>query len=590
MKYIKGFGWRNLCYPLKASETCTYSYQIEDYRRLTLADKKILVNNFREFYKYCFWWLNLPCPTLDQLFMAQFLVDNSGVNADPAMLQAQRGLAKSLTTQLFVIWLLLRNRDEKIVVVSATSARAESFTLFCLNLLEHIPLVKHLYPSSGDRSSGRKFDVNGRTPDDSPSVIAFGVTSAKTGSRATFIIYDDVEIPENSATAQMRDKLLAGVRDTANLGISGVFRELCICTPQSSESVYNTLQMEDGFSKVVIPAEYPEDVSVYDGCLAKHILRQCKRNPHKVGLNTDKRQNMAHLMKQKVKGKARYKLQYMLDTSLSDAEKYPLKLSDLIIMDLDAVQAPANIEYGSERKNILREIKHNGFRGDFCYAPRYINEQRKDYEGIAMFIDPSGRGTDETAYCVTAQLHGKIFVLDLGGIEGGYNYDTLERLANIAKRFKVNEIVIESNFGDGAFAELIKPVLKEIDYRCSVEDVRATKQKEKRIIDTLEPIMMQHRLVMDKRILLTDAEKKTEYSFTYQLTHIKDEAGCLKHDDIVDVLEMGVSHWQENMARNEKEELKRHEEELLDKELEEFMNWTNPFESEPTSDNVMDNW
>ena len=307
-------GWVNkYSFPLKSSETYTYSYKIKDYRYLTLEDKRILVNNFKEFHKYGFWHLNLPCPKLDQLYMVKELAKCVN-NQEPAMLQAQRGLSKSLTAQLITMWLLLRNKNEKIVVVSATTGRAESFTLFCLNLMRAIPLLRHLYPTSEQRSSGGKFDVAGRDYDDSPSVKAFGVTSAKTGSRATFIIYDDVEIPENSATAQMREKLLAGVRDTANLGVSGVYREMCICTPQSAESVYNIMVHEDGFKRIILPSEYPEDISVYEGHLAPHIERISKRYPERIGTNTDNRQDMPHLMKQKMKGKSQYKLQYMLST------------------------------------------------------------------------------------------------------------------------------------------------------------------------------------------------------------------------------------------------------------------------------------
>ena len=594
-------------HPLKAADTQTYSYKVSDYSKLATKDKKILVNDFKEFYKYCFWWLNLPSPTLDQLFMARQLSDNALLHTEPSMLQAQRGLAKSLTTSLLVDWLLLRNKNEKIVVVSATTGRAESFTLFCLNLMKTIPLLKHLYPTNDQRSSGNKFDVAGRIVDDSPSVKAFGVTSAKTGSRASFLIYDDVEIPENSATAQMREKLLAGVRDTANLGISGVFRELCICTPQSSQSVYNTLVDEDGFNKTVIPSEYPEDISIYDGCLAKHIERVCRMNPERIGTNTDVRQDMPHLMKQKMKGKGRYKLQYMLDTSLSDAEKYPLKLSDLIVMDLDPEQAPMYIERSTEKKHCLYDVKHSGFRGDNLFQPRwYSQDKRQPYEAISMFIDPSGRGKDETTYCVTATLGGKIFILDFGGLQGGYDSETLTRLAEIAKQYKVNLIQVESNFGDGSFAELLKPVVSNI-YKTAqraegfttnimkqtsgvfIEDVRATKQKEKRIIETLEPVMMQHRLIVSKDALVRDADKSSgsDYKFTYQLTHITQEAGCLTHDDIVDVIEMGVKYWILTLARDQEEEQQRYEEELLDKELEDFMSG---FGISTKSDNYMDNF
>lgn len=569
-------------YPTQSHETLTYSKKIKNYKRLTLDDKRILVNNFREYYKYIFWNLGLPCPTRDQLAMAEYVCQLVW-STDPLMLQCQRGLAKSLTVQILCSWMLLRNKDEVIVVVSATSARAESFITFVRKLLEEVPLLMHLAPQSGDRASSRKIDVNGRKPNDSPSLSAFGVTSAKTGSRASFIIYDDVEIPENSDTVQKREKLLAGVRDTANLGIAGVFRELCICTPQSSESVYNTM-LEDGFSRCIIPAEYPDDISVYNGDLAKHIERRLKSNPSLVGTATDKRNNMKHLLKQKLKGKARYKLHYMLDTSMSDNERYPLKLSDLIIMDLDMERASIHIEYSSNKSDTLYEIKHKGFRGDFLYKPRYVDYTKtSEYDGIAMFIDPSGRGNDETAYAITATLGGRIFVLDFGGVQGGYDEDTLVTLSRIAKDYKVNLIQVESNFGDGSFAELLKPVLsriyktayrgkykKEISGVC-IEDIRATTQKEKRIIETLEPIMMQHRLVINKKAILNDQDKKGEYSFTYQITHITQERGSLTHDDIIDVVAMGVKYWQTTMAKDTEENIEQYNEEQLDLEIQAFL-------------------
>jgi len=571
-------------YPLSANKTLTYSYKIKNYKVLSTQDKRVLVNNFKEFYKYVFWNLGLPFPTLDQLFMAKYV--SQLVNTqDPLMLQAQRGLAKSLTTQILSVWMLLRNKNEVIVVVSATSGRAESFIGFCNKLFANIPLLKHLEPQVKDRSSSRKIDVAGRLPNDSPSLSAFGVTSAKTGSRASFIIYDDVEIPENSDTSQKREKLLAGIRDTANLGIAGIFRELCICTPQSSASVYRTM-LQDGFKRCILPAEYPEDISVYEGDLAPHIHRVATKYKYRIGDATDKRNNMTHLLKQKLKGKARYKLHYMLDTVLTDEEKYPLKLRDLIVMDLDPVKVSAYIQYSSEKRDTLYDLKHYGHRGDFIRKPSVVDIQMKEYDAIGMFIDPSGRGADETAYCVTATSGGKIFVLDFGGLTGGYDNDALDKLSRIAKQFRVNLVKVESNLGDGAFAELLKPYLRRI-HNCAVEDERATTQKETRIIDALEPVMMQHRLVVNKSSLERDSDKKERYSLTYQMTHITTLRGSLIHDDIVDVLGMGVNHWVQTMARDEEEEYKRFENDVLDKELNDFYE---EFYNTQNTNNVMDVW
>jgi hypothetical protein len=586
-------------YPLAAKDTFTYSHRIRDYRKLSNEEKKILVNNFKEFYKYVFWWLGHPHPTRDQLYMAKFTSEKV-FTKEPAMLQAQRGLAKSLTVQILSSWLLLRNKNEIISVISATSARAESFITFVCRLFGLVPLLKHLEPRGNDRRSSRKIDVHGRMINDSPSLSAFGVTSAKTGSRSSFLIYDDVEIPENSNTPSKREKLLDGVRDSANLGIAGVYREMAICTPQSSESVYNVLVEEDGFSRTIIPAEYPEDMSVYEGDLAKHISRICKKYPSRIGTATDKRNNMQHLMSQKPKGKARYKLHYMLDTMMTDAERYPLKLNDLIVMDLDDKKAPIDIFYSSANKDTLYDIKNSGLRGDNLHSPSFVSEETKEYEGIAMFVDPSGRGADETGWCVTANLAGKIFLLDFGGIKGGYDIQSLEYLANVAKRFQVQLIQVESNFGDGSFAELLKPVVSRIykkAYRekelkdergVFIEDVRAFTQKEKRIIETIEPVLMQHRLIVNKSSLIKDAEKPNqEYRFTYQMTHLTMEANSLSHDDIIDVVEMGVSYWQQVLAKDEQEELNKYKEEQEDLEIQRFLE--EMCEVSP-SNNIMDNY
>lgn len=558
-----------LCYPLRANQVLSYSHKILNYRKLTREDKKILISDPKEYYKYIFYHLNLPYPTLSQLYMAKFL-SSIAYDKEPKMLQCQRGIGKSLSAQIMTTWLLLRNKDEKIVVVSSASGRAESYVKFCLTLIRTVPLLQHLEPKGDDRTATKKFDVAGRTPDDSPSVAAFGVTGSKTGSRATMIIYDDPEDPNNSDTAGKREKLLAGIRDTANLGVAGVFRELVLCTPQSSQSAYNTMVEEDGFKRLIIPAEYPEDISVYEGDLAPWITRAIERNPNIVGQATDKRNNMAHLMKQKVKGKARYKLHYMLDTTMSDAEKYPLKLADLVVTELEREDAPIQIIYSSEPKDTIRDIKTKGFKGDFLFRPKYTSEdKRRPYEGIAMFVDPSGRGKDETGYAVSAQLNGKIFLLDFGGVKGGYEPDTLEELALKAKEYNVNLVQVESNFGDGSFAELLKPVLNRV-HRCKVEDIRATSQKEKRIIDTLEPVMMQHRLIVNRQALVKDEKKEAEYSFTYQLTHITEERGSIPHDDIIDVVEMAVAYWQKSLARDEKDAIENHRIQELEASLKEL--------------------
>lgn len=558
-------------YPVNFYETNTYSNTIKNYRKLTQEDKKLLVSNVLEFQRYIWWYQNLPCPTYDQMYMVWY-VAQSVYQKQNLMVQAQRGIAKSFSSQVVIMWMLLRNKNEKIAVLSATSKRAESWTGFILNMIRETPLLKHMYPNNKQRKSGTFFDINGCKPSDSPSVGAYSITGQKTGMRASFLIYDDVEVPENSDTAGKREKLSKGCREATNLGIANNYSALVLCTPQSSETVYEEFVTERGYKRTIVPAEYPEDMTVYKGDLAPHIVEAIKKDRSIIGTPTDARCDAKHLLKKRLETTtAEYKLQYMLDPTMSDEERYPLRLSDLIVTDLDKDKAPVSIQYGSDKHLSLWDLKHSGFASDNYYSPRYVsNDTISSYEGKLMFIDPSGKGSDETAYCITAQLSGKIFVLDFGGFEGGYKYDTLKKLADKAKEWEVKLIQVESNFGDGSFEELLKPVTRQI-YDVAIEGVRAVTNKEKRIIETLEPIINQHRLIFNKKALQLDYDGKVEYRLSYQLTHLTAQSGCLEHDDRIDALAWAVKYWKDSLARDEKKEVERLRQLEKERQFEDFM-------------------
>jgi hypothetical protein len=106
-----------------------------------------------------------------------------------------------------------------------------------------------------------------------------------------------------------------------------------------------------------------------------------------------------------------------------------------------------------------------------------------------------------------------------------------------------------------------------------VDEVRHNIQKERRIIDTLEPVMNQHRLVVDKRLFNMDFNSSDvpAYQLFYQLTRITRDRGSLAHDDRLDALAIAVAYWVEQMSRSTEHSEKDHERDLLEKELEKFM-------------------
>ena len=188
-----------------------------------------------------------------------------------------------------------------------------------------------------------------------------------------------------------------------------------------------------------------------------------------------------------------------------------------------------------------------------------------------MTIDPAGRGQDETGYCVVKMLQGQLFMTAAGGLAGGYTPETLEVLAQVAKAQQVNLIQIEANFGDGMFAELFKPILHK-HHPVTVEEIRHSTQKERRIIDTLEPVLNQHRLIIDKSLIRRDFESTMEakYKLFYQLTRITRDRGALAHDDRLEALAMAVAYWTQQMAKDTELVEQEHRELLLGQELERF--------------------
>ena len=526
-------------------------------------------SDFRNFLYLVWKRLNLPDPTPVQYDIAQYLQHGP----KRGIIEAFRGAGKSWETSAFVCWLLLNDPQLKILVVSASKERADAFTTFTKRLLVEIPVLNHLQPGSGQRDSSISFDVRPSQPSHAPSVKSCGLFGQLAGSRADVIIGDDVEVPSNSMTQTMRDRLSEAVKEfDAILKPDG--RIMYLGTPQCEMTLYNELQNR-GYQCRIWPARFPDIVNKphYKELLAPMIIEQVEQDHNLIGQPTDPlRFDEYDLLEREASyGKAGFALQFMLDTSLSDAEKFPLKLSDLIVMGVDKDKAPVKVAWCNDPRHLAKDLSAVGLSGDRYYRPAYVSDNWEDYQGSVMAIDPSGRGKDETSYAVVKMLHGQLFVTKAGGVPGGYDQSTLTQLASIAAEQKVNLILIESNFGDGMFTSLFKPILLK-HHAVAIEEVRHNQQKEMRIIDTLEPVINQHRLIVGEDVVKQDLEmENVKYQLFYQMTRICRLRGALVHDDRLDVLAMAVAYWVEQMDKDTETNIKENKEKLLQEELNSFM-------------------
>lgn len=537
----------------------------------------ILKASFPKFLWYV--WtkvLNLPRPTRVQLDIAQFLTDGP----ERRFIQAFRGVGKTFLTAAFVVWRLWKNPQLKVLVVSANEKHATEVATFIKLIIDADPLWVELRPQAHQRSSALAFDVGPAIPDKSPSVKAVGIFGQLTGSRADLLISDDVEVPKNAETEGMREKLKERVAEYAAILKPGG-EVLYLGTPQTQESIYRDLPAK-GYLTRIWPARYPtpEKLAVYGDLLAPMLLADLEADPTLMrsaatdtgGAPTDPdRFSDLDLLKREIEyRRAGFLLQYQLDTSLSDADKFPLKTGDLIVADVDKKIAPVRLAWGSSPEQVLKDLANVGFDGDRFYRPMYSSPEFTEFTGSVMFIDPSGRGKDETAYCVTKFLNGMVFVRRWGGFTEGYTPETLSKLAEIAASEEVATILCEDNMGDGMFRRLLEPVVAR-RRPTRIEGYTVTGQKEKRILASLEPVLGQHRLVMDTSVVKADlAHPDMSRRGLYQLTHLTGQRGSLKHDDRLDVLAAAVRHWANQLNADSikaEEEFQRRANEAFEREF-----------------------
>lgn len=527
--------------------------------------------DFRYFLIVVWRHLQLPDPTPIQLDIAHYMQEGP----KRRIIEAFRGVGKSWMAAAYVLWLLRNDPQKKIMVVSASKTRADDFAMFCIRLIREMPLLQCLEPDREEqRAASNRFDVRPAIPDQSPSVKSVGIFGQLTGSRADLILPDDVETPNTSWTVGMREKLLAAVGEfQAILKPGGDI--MFLGTPQTEESLYNKLQLR-GFQARIWPARYPQKPEKYGDALAQVIT---EGGPELVGKPTDPRRfsEMDLLERETSYGRSAFALQFQLDTTLSDLERFPLRLSDLMVLEVSD-HAPEKLVWSAGAEFRITDLPAVGFSGDFYHRPAYIHGDWLPFQGCVMHIDPSGRGSDETAYAIVAHLNGTLYVLEVGAFRDGYTEEVLEGLAKAAKRRKVNLILLEDQFGQGMLENLLKPYL-QVQHPCTIEPVRSNVQKERRIINALEPVMNQHRLVVNRSVVEDDAkgreddaiEKRLSYQLFHQLTHITVEKGCLQHDDRLDALAGAVEYWNESLAIDEDRAIKERKAELLDLELEAFM-------------------
>ncbi len=514
-----------------------------------------ILEDFRNHMAVCFKAMGLDPPTKAQYAIGEALQ----YGPSDMQLQAGRGFGKSVITACLTTWWLARDPETTIMVVSASADKAMEFVSMVRTQLELVPYLKHLIPKKEDKDNLFGFDVGCKQKvTQNPSVIARGITAQLTGKHSEYLIFDDVEVENNSNSEVQRDKLLRRVLEAEQIRNQGG-RIIFLGTPQTEDSIYN--KFKDVYPTVKFPAEIPDRSDPMDcDCVAPWVM-QLEGN---AGDPTQPERFPRNVLDERLAkiGPRLYALNYKLQTALADQNKYPLKLRDLIVLDLDRNMLPAEIVWQGQAP--ATGVKNFGMAGDWLCEPMYVGKEFIPPQYIGAFVDPSGRGEDETVCVIAAALNGRVYILDIKAWNEGYEDTTLMGIINLAAKYRVKEIVCEDNMGDGMFTRLL-----QVKAGIFIPGIGITGKKvgimmkERRILDALEPLFSNHKVIIDRQAI---SEEKTQRQIT-RMCRVK---GALAHDDRVDALAFACEHMKGFFMSDPEMDLKSYQEREMTKMLERF--------------------
>ena len=490
------------------------------------------------------------------------------------MVMAQRGEAKSTLAALYAVWRIIQRPSTRVLIVSGGEKQASEVANLIVRLIQTWDILECLRPDrqAGDRTSIEAFDVHYALKglDKSPSVACVGINANLPGKRADLLIPDDIETNKNGLTVTQRELLLHLTKEFSSICTHGDI--LYLGTPQSKDSVYNTLPAR-GFTLRIWPGRFPtaDEVEKYGDKLAPSIAQRIAADPTlQTGGGLDRKRGQAAdpdrytdedlIEKELDKGPEDFALQYMLDSSLVDAMRQQLKLSDFLVANFDWERLPEIIVYQEAAKYLAELPKDFTVPMTKMYHPVPVECQYVKPPMVRMFIDPAGGGADELAWGVSTAVGPYIHVLNVGGVRGGLTEVNSTKLCEIIAKYHVTDVLCESNMGHGLFeinliAELAKRGLSHVGVRGEY----STGQKERRIIDSMVSAAQRHRIVLHKDVLKSDSEcsreysieARTSYSVFYQLANITTDRNSLPKDDRVEALAGCVRMWKGVLADDE---------------------------------------
>ncbi|HAJ89555.1 MAG TPA: hypothetical protein DCM27_00855 [Rhodospirillaceae bacterium] len=410
--------------------------------------------------------------------IAKWLQKEQAVPSPRLLLMAFRSCGKSTLVGVFCAWALAGAPDTRILVLSADLALARKMVRNVKRIIEKHPMTRHLKPEKLDQWGSEKFTVNREMELRDPSMLAKGITTNLTGTRADIIICDDVEVPKTSDTFEKRMDLRERLTELDYI-LTPDGMQLYVGTPHCWHTIYadapraelgEEICFLDGFQRLVQPVQTAEGQSVWPERFSVQKINDILKKTGPAHFTSQMLCQPMNSLDLRLDPSA---LQfYDDDISYREAQgKCILSIDGRELASVAGWWDPAFGKAGGDRS--ILAIVYTDKTGE--YWLQHIAQIK---------IDPASQKDEATQQC--------------------------EQVAEIAKRFFLTSIALETN-GLGKFLpNILRRELGLSGATCSVREITSRKPKATRIMEAFDAPMAARAIHVHRSVLTTPFIKEME--------------------------------------------------------------------------------
>lgn len=431
-------------------------------------------------------------------------------DAELGLLMLPRGHAKSTILEVFNAWLFYLYPTLRILHQSEADGTALKTSRGTQNVLRHHPLTRGMLPDG--QGTVEQWWVNGAFEIDprNASMYAKGILSNVTSSRADFVQNDDIEVPKNIGTPEAREKLRYRLSEQVHIAVPGA-PKLYVGTPHTHESVYEDIKRLGAESLVVRMFEQehrieradraryalpfkPEYVfsGIGEGALLLEVGRDYRVEGKTLvfakppgglvdayaGAAWPERFGPKELSKRRRECRTLNEWDSQYQLHAKPVTQVRLDPARIVPYDVEPTFRHAN---GAQAMFLgTQQIVACGARWDPSSG-----KLRSDVSALAVSLqDRAGRRYLHHVNGVTGDV--AEFGDDGKTITGGQVW----QLCDVIERLQIPRLTVETN-GIGGFAPtVLRAALKQRRLQCGVVEVANSVNKNKRILESLEPLLL----------------------------------------------------------------------------------------------------